>query len=204
VDHPLPWLRYVRAADLHDDAIDFDGLEVASPTGEHLGEVDGFIVDSESARPYYVVADAGGWFKSRHFLLPVGHARMDAGGEKLVADLSRDRIKHFPGFDTDNFQKLTPDDVKRLNDDVCVACAVEGFIATYPATEHYSAAWQRSDFQYPDWWRVNSLLQPRTDAGAIDDRAHPGDVIGIETSGERTSIGDTAEDERNIRRDVRH
>src|SRR4051794_17178102 len=72
MDHPLPWLKYIKAADLHDDAIDFDGLEVVSAAGDHLGDVDAFIVDSETARPYYVVADAGGWFKSRHFLLPVG------------------------------------------------------------------------------------------------------------------------------------
>ena len=50
-------------------------MDVESPSGEHLGDVDGFIVDSESGRPYYVVVDAGGWFKSKHFLLPIGHAR---------------------------------------------------------------------------------------------------------------------------------
>jgi hypothetical protein len=158
VDHPLPWLRYIKAQDLQDDTIDFHGLEIVSPTGEHLGTVDGFIVDSESARPYYVVADAGGWFKSKHFLLPVGHAAMDVSRKQLTAALSRDRIRQFPGFDVDNFAKLTPADVKRLNDDICVACAIEDFIATSPVDELYSAAWQRPDFQYPDWWHVNAVL----------------------------------------------
>jgi hypothetical protein len=36
----------------------------------------------------------------------------------------------------------------------------------------------------------------------LDGRAQPGDVIGIETGGERTSIGDTVEDENARRRDA--
>ena len=72
MDHALPWLRYLDAGDLDDSDVDFDGMRVESPTGEHLGDVDGFVVDSESGRPYYVVVDTGGWFKSKHFLLPIG------------------------------------------------------------------------------------------------------------------------------------
>src|SRR5262245_60642316 len=104
MNRPLPWLRYVDASSLDDDRIDFDGLNVESPTGEHLGDVDGFIVDSKSSRPYYVVVDAGGWFKSKHFLLPVGHTRFDADQEVLVTELSRERIERFPGFDKGNFE----------------------------------------------------------------------------------------------------
>lgn len=36
----------------------------------------------------------------------------------------------------------------------------------------------------------------------FDGRAQPGEVIGLETGGERTSIGDTAEDENKRRRDA--
>jgi hypothetical protein len=36
----------------------------------------------------------------------------------------------------------------------------------------------------------------------LDGRAQPGDVLGIETAGERTGIGDTAEDENKRRRDA--
>ena len=81
MNRPLPWLRYVDASSLNDDVVDFDGLNVESPTGEHLGDVEGFIVDTNSSRPYYVVVDAGGWFKSKHFLLPVGHTRFDPDEE---------------------------------------------------------------------------------------------------------------------------
>ena len=35
-----------------------------------------------------------------------------------------------------------------------------------------------------------------------DGRAQPGDVLGVETGGEQTHIGDTAEDENDRRRDA--
>ena len=36
----------------------------------------------------------------------------------------------------------------------------------------------------------------------FEQRAQPGDVLGIETGGERTGVGDTAEDEDKRRRDA--
>jgi len=244
VDHPLPWLRYVSAGDL-DDTSAFDGLHVESPSGEDLGDVDGFIVDSDSGRPLYVVIDSGGWFKSKYFLLPVGHARLDSDREALVASISRDRIERFPGVDLDTFDKLSETELKRLNDDICQACSVEGVSITYSASEPYSAVWNRPDFRYPDWWHADPALPGRMGAGAVttgatyepssptsktaapnreqavghssqdarqsesratsphfDGRAHPGDVIGVETGGERTYVGDTAEDENKRRQDA--
>jgi hypothetical protein len=230
VDHPLPWLRYLDADDLDDTTVDFDGMNVESPTGENLGEVDGFIVDSESGRPYYVVVDASGWFKSKHFLLPIGHVQFDEGNEALKADLTRDRVERFPGFDKDEFDKLTPDDVKRFNDETLRACTVAGSVYTSSASDSYTAAWDRPDFQYPAWWRSGergpeqarvaalsdstvtttplreSYTPADTDREAVvgrkadpsphfDGRAQPGDVIGVETEGESTHLGDTADDE---------
>jgi hypothetical protein len=238
VDHPKPWLRYIDADDLDDDSIDFDGMNVQSPTGEHLGDVDGFIVDTQSGRPYYAVVDSGGWFKSKHLLLPVGHLRFDADAEALEADLDRHRINQFPGFDKDQFEKLSADDLKRINDEICSACSIEGVAIVYSADEPYTDAWNRPDFGYPDWWRANPNLPERmgdraVTAGAesippardvvrpsdrsaeqvrmkdaadpsphFGGRAQPGDVIGVETGGERTYVGDTAEDENERRRDA--
>jgi hypothetical protein len=236
VDHPLPWLRYVDADDLEDDTIDFDGMDVESPSGEHLGDVDGFIVDSHSGRPYYVVVDSRGWFRTKHFLVPVGHVRFDPDDEAMVADLGRDRIDRFPGFDKDEFEKMSVDDLKRLNNDICVACTVEGAAVVYAADEPFAAAWDRADFRYPDWWHAEPSLPERMGDRAfsnqvdlpppaaaippapttpavdvserervkmrdvntsphVEGRAQPGDVIGAETGGETTKLGDTAEDE---------
>lgn len=244
MDRPLPWLKYVDAGSVDDDPIDFDGLRVESPTGEHLGDVDGFIVDSSSSRPFYVVVDSGGWFKSKHFLLPVGHTRFDADREVLEANLSRERIERFPGFDKATFDTLSDEEWKRFNDETCQACTIAGVSVVYAASEPYAAAWERSDYRYPDWWHASFLLPDRmgeagvtagasypprtsttaereadreraiaqeassTGPGEVDPsphfggRAQPGDVIGVETGGERTSVGDTAEDENKRRRDA--
>ena len=249
VDHPLPWLRYADASEIDTDDVNFDGMKVESPTGENLGSVEGFVVDSRSARPYYVVVDAGGWFKSKHFLLPVGHARLnsDTDLDTLVADVPRDRIDRFPGFDKDEFEKLTPEALKRINDETCVACSVT--TVSFQPDEPYHAAWDRVDYKYPDWWSAQPTAPDRMGANAFNEmadyppvteaekeissirntdrvvarevppadstmresgepsphyggRAQPGDVLGIETGGESTAIGDTAEDENERRRDA--
>jgi hypothetical protein len=156
VDHPLPWLRYLAASELDADVADFDGLEVESPSGEHLGKVDGFIVDRDSGRPYYVVVDSGGWFKSKRFLMPIGHARLesDAEGDALEVDITRDRIDRFPGFDKKEFEKFSEADLKRFNDETCAICAVTE--VTFSSLEPFSAAWERPDYRRPDWWRADS------------------------------------------------
>lgn len=254
MDHPLPWLRYVDADDLDDQTVDFDGLKVRNDAGEKLGEVDGFIVDSDSGRPYYVVVENDGWFKSKHFLLPVGHARMDADNDALVADLPRERIDRFPGFDKDNFEKLSEGDLRRINDEICAACGTSD--TSYSTTEPYSSAWDRPDYKQPDWWKSEPSLRmgdnafaapvdyPATKTAPMADpdivsrgryteqvsasettsairterddrtsrdvdpspfpegRAQPGDVIGLDTGGERTHVGETAEDENKRRRDA--
>lgn len=249
MDHPLPWLQYVDAGVLDDERVDFDGLNVESPTGEHLGEVEGFIVDAESGRPYYVVVDAGGWFKSKDYLLPIGQARLDLDREVLVTDLTRDRIDRFPGFDKDEFATLSTEALRQFNDQTSMA--VSDAVGTYSTTEPFTAAWNRPEFRHPDWWRSPSPLgraaartgdtvrtppvtdtprswdrasdiraaegevaavgradadrnapaQPRAidPSPHFDGRAQPGDVLGLETGGESTHIGETAEDENSRR-----
>ena len=238
MDHPLPWLRYVGADDMSDDGVDFDGMEVEGSDSQRLGDVEGFIVDSDTGRPFYVVVEAGGWFRSKHFLLPVGHTRLDALREVLVSDLPKDRVKNFPGFDIDEFGKLTEKDVQRLNNETCQACSIEGVGVVYSMSEPIAAAWDRPDYRYPDWWKSEPSRPDRMGSRAVtagaefppaasrtgdragsardenvvaresdssphfDGRAQPGDVLGVETGGEQTHVGDTAEDENKRRHDA--
>lgn len=245
MDHPLPWLRYIDADDVGDQTIDFDGLKVRNPQMEKLGEVEGFIIDSDSGRPYYVVVDAGGWFKSKHFLLPIGEARLDDDSDALVTNLSKERVHRFPGFDKDEFSKLSEQDLRRMNDEICSVCSVSA--VSYSTSEPIQAAWDRPQFTRPTWWTANPVSPQRMGERAyqsaveypaatatssssssaagraaehvrarerddddrtgdvsphFDGRAQPGDVIGLETGGERTHIGETAEDENQRRRDA--
>ena len=82
-------LRYLDADDLDDSTVSFDGLDVRGANDEKLGDLDGFIVDSESGRVFYAVVDAGGWFTSRRFLLPVGHATIDDDRRAMRVDVSK-------------------------------------------------------------------------------------------------------------------
>ncbi len=239
MDHPLPWLRYVDADDISTGDIDFDGMKVRNDRMEKLGDVEGFIVDSTSLRPYYVVVDSGGWFKSRDFLVPIGHMKLDDDRDALVVDIPKERIDRFPGFDRDQFDKLDADAVRRMNDEIC--SAANDVPVTYAASEPYSAAWDRADYTQPDWWMTVALLEraerdedidastrgvgtpspllkdqhPDAERELVtarergpepsphfDGRAQPGDVIGLETGGERTYLGETSEDENKRREDA--
>ncbi len=201
MDRPFPWLRYLDAGDLDEDRIDFDGMNVESPTGEHLGDIDGFIVDSADGRPYYVVVDSGGWFKSKDFLLPAGYARLDLDRQVLVASIDRIRIDRFPGFDTHEFEKFSREDLDRYAAAFCDASVAA---SGAPAFEESARAWEGPAYQRPDWWRArNDREADEVDPSPHDGgRAQPGDVLGVETGGEQTHVGETAEDENRRRRDA--
>jgi len=122
-------------------------------------------VDSASARPYYVVVDSGGWFKSKHFLVPtvmcgwtttaMPRCRSSEGADQQVSGLRQGE-----------FEKFSEGDIKRMNDSICVATNVTA--VTYAADEPYSAAWT-AQYRQPDWWNTTPSLPTR-----MGDRASRG------------------------------
>ena len=115
MDHTKPWLRYVATSSLDDETLDLDDMKVRNDQGEELGTVDGFVVDSVSGRPRYVVVDAGGWFTAKQFLVPIGEVHLEPNRDALRVSLAKDQIRRFPGFDLDEFRPLTAEDIERLN-----------------------------------------------------------------------------------------
>lgn len=136
-------------------------------------------------------------------------------------------LRYVDADDVDD--QMSDQEWKRFNEAICQACSITGVSEVYFATETYSAAWDRQDYRYPDWWQANPVQPNRMGESAVtagvrtepshregeritaneadpsphfDGRAQPGDVIGLETGGERTYIGDTAEDENKRRRDA--
>lgn len=208
MNHPKPWLKYVDADDIADETLDLDGMKVRNDAGDKLGDVDGLIVDSESGRTYYVVVDAGGWFKSKHYLMPIGQVHLDDDRDALVVNLTRDQIQKFPGFDLDEFDKLDEAAVTRINAET-LSVVEPAYGAS--AVDRYDAAWSRPSFREPEWWMGEPSIgrSASTSAPAYQEpvamahdesphfagRAQPGDVLGIETGGEETHVGDTAADE---------
>jgi hypothetical protein len=153
MDHPRPNLRYVAAADLAESGLKLKGLEVDGSDGEKLGKLDGFIIDAANGRPYHVVVEAGGWFTHKHFLLPVGHAMLNGDGTSLLADVAKERVKRFPGFDKGTFERLTDDDVKALDRMTTAACCPDEVVVV--------ASWEiGSHYRYPDWWKESYNPSP--------------------------------------------
>lgn len=148
MDHPRPGLRYVDAKDLDKTAMKFDGLNVSGTDGEKLGEVEGFVMDVLQGRPRHVAVGAG-WFIHKHFLLPIGHVAMSADGTKLIADLTKDRVERFPGFDKDEFEKLSDEEMTRLDAAVTAACV--GYTAVADSATHH---------QVPEWWEPSFYQIP--------------------------------------------
>lgn len=235
-------LRYLAASDLSGDQADFDGLDVRNTAGEKLGDVEGFVVDRDSNRPYYLVVDSGGWFSSRHYLVPIGHARFDPDNESLRIDFDRETIERFPEANIDRFDQLTEEEARRFNEQTLMACCPTEASARTGDRWDYDA-W--SHYRQPDWWTTSAgqgiagrgttaydptvrdarhevlpsdtslpyererVLARDADRPVVDpdttlndlpltpptDRAQPGDVLGIETGGETTELGDTAHDE---------
>jgi PRC-barrel domain len=233
MDRPKPWLRYVDADELQSREFNFDDMEVNGSSGEKLGEVDGFIIDDATGRPYYVAVDAGGWFKSKLFLLPVGHAVLDRGRKRFVADLTRERVNNFPGFNRREFEDLSDEELCRMDEQIVGACCPSQVIdrtasaSRFERWTHYqSPSWWEADFYGPDRadTTVRSIGGPPAAArparaahereremvvakgGDVSPhpggRAQPGDVIGAETGGEQTHVGDTSKNEDERRRDA--
>ena len=114
MDHPKPELKYVGARFLNGTAARLDGADVLGEDGDKLGKVDGFIVDVRVGRPRYVVVEAG-WFIHKHFLLPIGHVTLNSDATLLTADISKERVEGFPGFDKSEFQKLDGEQLYELD-----------------------------------------------------------------------------------------
>ncbi len=220
-------LRYLDAADVDHTVVDYDGLNVLGPDEERIGEVDGFIVDAQAGRLRYLVVDTGGWFSSRRVLIPVGHARLADESRALRLDVTRTALSRYPEFHEDRFREFSDEDLKRFEERMDAACCPDEPAADeYGAQRHYTQPdwWTASAYAHErlrpvDPSAYDSMPPPvrerivtdharaRTDKGAgadvsphHDGRAQPGDVIGIETGGERTYVGDTAEDEDRRRR----
>jgi hypothetical protein len=153
----------VPANDLDSATAKFGDLKVENPEGEKLGKVDGFIIHVDTAQPYYVVVDSGGWFSSKNYLVPIAFARLDPERHLMQADLSRERIKRFPGFDKDEFEKLSDQELEQFARSTASACSVTEsvFADAGPWPE-----WQ-TYYRQPDWWQSHYSSEERAGADGV-------------------------------------
>jgi len=222
-------LRYVDAGDVTPDPIDFEGLDVRGKEDEKLGDVEGFIIDIDAgaSRLHYVVVDSGGWFSSRSYLVPASHTHLDREAGALRVELTKDTIAGYPEYSPERFARLSDDELWRYEGELATVCCPDdaGRLTTPAAWD--AQTWPH--YRAPDWWTADRTTgyegqewtepaeQPITTHQTPEDsrsrrspsgrpnpeaeRAQPGDVLGIERGGETTTLGDTAEDEDERRRE---
>jgi len=156
MDHPRPWLRYVDADDLDDTRFNFADAVVVDQAGEKLGDVDGFIIDVDSGRPYHVVVEAGHWFKHKYFLIPIGHVGLDESAKRLTADVPKARTDRIPGFSRSDFEKLTDAEKAEM--------AQTSASAWRPDEIVVATSWETwQDYESPAWWD-ESFYRPESSA----------------------------------------
>jgi hypothetical protein len=270
-EHISSRLRYIDADQLDTRVLDLDGLDVRNDRDDHIGDVEGLLIDSVSGRPRYLVIDSGGWFRSRRFLLPIAHARLDENRRTLRVDFDKETINRFPEMRSDRYEALTDEELRSYDESVWRTSGLTRPTDVDTRAEDYntspawwnSAAWShmpvpaapsdqigrpgvtseeiigRSDdpvraraeherliAHEREAIRASDTVADRDDdrlvsadvsvqgrargtdldrddlrdrgdlrAPAVGERAQPGDVLGIESAGETTSLGDTASEE---------
>lgn len=217
-------LRYLDAADLDDADVDFSRLDVRSSHGERLGDLDGFVVDPESGRVLYTVVDSGGWFSSRRLLVPIGHARVDRDGRALLVEDSREILLRYPEFREQNFRNFSDEEFRSYQRKMTGdeddqrhyrqpdwwkpgAIRAERLrpIEPRPFRDQRSTAVAAGELRSETADREMVIGRgedegPGGESPHWGGRAQPGDVLGIETGGETTRVGDTGADEDERRR----
>jgi len=104
-------LRFVDAKDF-DEARQHE-VHLHNRAGEHLGTLDGFIVDSESGRPIYYVIDSRGWFVGRRYVVPVGQIEAEDSASALRTSLARAELTRYPEFSPSAFTAMDDRDALR-------------------------------------------------------------------------------------------
>ena len=103
-------LRFVGAKDFP-EARDHE-VHLHNHEGDHLGTLDGFVVDSGSGRPIYYVIDSRGWFAGRRYVVPIGQIEADEGGT-LRTSLTRAELGRYPEFSPSAFTAMDDRDALR-------------------------------------------------------------------------------------------
>jgi len=106
-------LRYIAARDLPGAREEGDLHLHNHEGGEHLGVLDGFIVESQSGRPLYYVIDSRGWFAGRRYVVPVGQIEPYEGATALHTTLTRKELARYPEFSPSAFTAMDDSDALR-------------------------------------------------------------------------------------------
>lgn len=152
-------LRYVDAEQVRRaDAGLMFGAEVRDRRNEPVGELDGFVVDAKTGQPRYAVVDAGGWFKSDRFLLPIAHLHKTDEGT-LRANIDRAAIARYPEFDETVWMRASADQRWDFDYQTLTACCPEDAeLVNASEKAVVYAGWRH--YREPSWWKLRHWDEP--------------------------------------------
>ena len=151
--------RYLDAADVDDQIVEFNGLDVVGSDGVKIGAIDGFVVDATARRVNHIVVDSGGWFTSRRLLLPIGHAALAPDRKSLRTDVSRDALLRLPDFEAARFSAFSDEELQAFERHTVVACCPDQPLEEVTTTTWGYDSW--GHYRQPEWWRVDQYAPER-------------------------------------------
>ena len=144
-------LRFVDAGKLSETDVKLEHLPIYGWGHEKLGNLDGFIVDTDSGAGQYAVVRAGGWFNSRRILLPIGHIDgFDSEKKELMTDISQDATRLFPEYDEEKFLTMSDAELREFERATSAACCPNVVVVEEVVWIHDGGAHYRE----PSWWRA--------------------------------------------------
>jgi hypothetical protein len=108
--------------------------------------------------------------------VPIGHVRLDPGRKALVADVDKEHIKKFPGFDLDEFDKWSDADFDQFSRNTTEAFEADVVVVTTEPAGDWSST---SHYRRPDWWDANYYRPDRAGAEGVTSGARMSGADGI-------------------------
>ena len=104
-------LRFVEAHQLDTSAGRLDNVVVIAPTQTPLGKLAGVVVDPINRQLRYYVIRVRSWLSTRHYLMPLGPARLTADAHAMEVDFDAEELKRFEQVDPDKVPAFSEDDL---------------------------------------------------------------------------------------------
>jgi sporulation protein YlmC with PRC-barrel domain len=81
------------------------GKKVINNTGQDLGDIKDFMIDTETGQIVYAVLSFGGFFGmgDKLFAIPFNALELDMQKERFKLDVNKEMLENAPGFDEDNW-----------------------------------------------------------------------------------------------------
>jgi PRC-barrel domain len=106
-----PHLRYISASQVETPAGSLDQLDVLNQEESSVGKLEGIVVDPGERQVRYFVVKSQRQFRSRHYLLPLAPATIDAAHRTMHLDVEPDDVSELVDGPAEAFPTFSDDDL---------------------------------------------------------------------------------------------